>query len=123
MITGAITANREATVRLEVRGPNGQQANITAVIDTGFTGFLTLLTALITTLGLPRFGRRQAILGDGNVVVFDVYEVTVIWDNQARDVLVLASDGDSLLGMSMFYGHRVLLEVVDGGLVTIEALP
>jgi predicted aspartyl protease len=42
MITGVVNANREATMRLVVTGPDGQQVDTEAIIDTGFTGFLTL---------------------------------------------------------------------------------
>lgn len=39
MITGIVTANREAIIRLMVRGPAGQQQKVEAVIDTGFDGW------------------------------------------------------------------------------------
>ncbi len=39
MMTGVVNANREATIRLVVIGPSGQQQEIEAIIDTGFTGF------------------------------------------------------------------------------------
>jgi hypothetical protein len=47
-----VNANREATIRIVVSGPSGQQQEIEAIIDTGFTGFLTLPPALIQALGL-----------------------------------------------------------------------
>jgi predicted aspartyl protease len=40
MITGAVTADREAVIRLAVRGPAGQQQQIEAVVDTGFKAAL-----------------------------------------------------------------------------------
>src|SRR5438309_1501518 len=118
MMIGSVTAYREATLRLQVRGPNGQQ-EVEAVIDTGFTGSLTLPTALVTALGLPRRGWRRATLADGSVVRIAAYKATVIWDGQARDVLTLAADGGPLIGMSLLYGSLVTLQVVDGGQVTI----
>ena len=48
MITGMVNANREAAIRLLVRGPQGHQREIEAIIDTGFTGFLTLPPLLVT---------------------------------------------------------------------------
>ena len=55
MITGIVTVAREAVISLTVRGPNGQEQEIEAVIDTGFDGSLTSPPALITALGLPCF--------------------------------------------------------------------
>ncbi len=42
MITGTITSDREAVFDLVVRGPRGQEHTLEAVIDTGFTSFVTL---------------------------------------------------------------------------------
>jgi predicted aspartyl protease len=65
MIAGMVNANREAAIRLLVRGPQGHQQEIEAIIDTGFTGFLTLLPILVTTLGLAWLCRQPGILADG----------------------------------------------------------
>lgn len=53
MITGIVNANLEATIRLTIMGPAGQPHEIEAIIDTGFTGFLTLPPTLVSILGLP----------------------------------------------------------------------
>jgi predicted aspartyl protease len=58
MIPGAVNGNLEATIRLQVRGPGGQEQEVEAVIDTGFNGFLTLSPGLVRRLGLPHIGQR-----------------------------------------------------------------
>jgi clan AA aspartic protease len=123
MIHGTITPDYEALVGLTVRGPGGDEAEIEAVIDTGFNGFLTLPLDVITALALPRRGRRQGTLADGSHVIFDAFRVTVLWDGHPRDVVALAAEGSSVLGMSLLHGHLVTLEVVDGGQVVIAPLP
>ncbi|MBT9161314.1 MAG: hypothetical protein AAGB97_09515 [Dehalococcoidia bacterium] len=40
MITGKVTANREAVIELEVVGSNQRKEKVEAVIDTGFNGYL-----------------------------------------------------------------------------------
>lgn len=122
MITGKITANREAIIELEVIGSNQRREKVEAVIDTGFNGYLTLPNNLIRYLNLQRAGSRHVTLGDGNVVVLDVYLAMVLWHGQQREVLALQADGGSLIGMSMLYGNRVMLEVIDDGDVTIVSL-
>jgi len=123
MIVGMVNAHREATIRLIVQDANGQGHDIEAVIDTGFTGFLTLPTALIAALGLTWRGYVSAMLGDGSLQQFEVYAATVIWDGQARVVEIDATDTDPLVGMGLLYGHEVRIQAIDGGTVTIEALP
>jgi clan AA aspartic protease len=123
MIIGVVNAHREATIGLIVQDANGQGHDIEAVIDTGFTGFLTLPTALITALGLTWRGYASAVLGDGSLQQFDVYATTVIWDGQARVVEIDAAETDPLVGMGLLYGYEVRIQAIDGGTVTIEALP
>jgi clan AA aspartic protease len=123
MITGKVTANREAVIELEIVGSNQRKEKVEAVIDTGFNVYLTLPSDLISSLKLRMAGNRRATLGDGNVVVLDVYLAKVLWHGQEKDVLVLQADGGPLVGMSLLYGSLVTLEVVDDGNVTIDSLP
>ncbi len=123
MMTGLVTASGEAVIRVPVRGSRGQEILMEAMIDTGFTGFLTLPAQLIADLALPFATVTRALLGDGSAIDVDVFEGVVRWDDQERDVVVLAAEGGVLVGMSMLSGYRVTLDVEDGGSVLIEALP
>jgi clan AA aspartic protease len=123
MITGRVTAQREAMVRLVVLDVARQPHDVDAVIDTGFNGFLTLPRALVHTLQLPLAGNRRVTLGDGSTVVLDLYLATVLWDTQPREVLVLEAEGGPLMGMALLYGNRVILHVVDNGDVLIDPWP
>jgi hypothetical protein len=48
---------------------------------------------------------------------------TVIWDGQARTVETDAADTAPLVGVGLLYGYDVRFQMVEGGTVTIEALP
>ncbi len=123
MILGRVTADQEATIPLAIAGPNRPWQQTEAVIDTGFNGFLTLPPALVHSRRLPLVGNRRAALGDGSVVVLDVYFAAVLWHDQEREVLVLQADSAPLVGMSLLSGNRVTLNVVDDGDVFIDELP
>jgi clan AA aspartic protease len=123
MIIGVVTPFYEATIRLTVRGPTGQEQAIEAVIDTGFDGALSLPLADITALGLPWRRRGRALLADGTESVFDIYEATVIWDGRPRRVAVDAADVDPLVGMRLLHGYELTIQAVVGGQVRITALP
>ena len=122
MMSGVVTSNREAVIRVLVRGARGQEAQVEGVIDTGFTGFLTLSAGLIATLALSFAGTTRAALADANEVPMDVFEAIVLWDNQERGVVTLAAEGAALVGLALLSGYRVTLNVEDGGSVSIEAL-
>ena len=123
MIGGTVTADLEAIVPLIVLGAGGQQQPLDAVLDTGFSGFLTLASSLIAALGLTWLGREQGILADDSVELFDVYRAVVLWDGQPRPVEVDAVDGRPLLGTGLLQGHEVRIEVLVGGRLSIVALP
>ena len=42
MIEGVVNAAHEAVVALHLQGPEGRTGDIEAVVDTGYSGFLTL---------------------------------------------------------------------------------
>ena len=123
MITGVVNANREAIIRLIVSGPSGRLQDIAAIIDTGFTGFLTLPPARVAALGLSWLSRQPGILADGSVDIFDVYVASVMWDGQPRTVEVEAADTEPLVGMRLLDRHSLRIDVLRGGVVTVSALP
>ena len=105
-----------------VRGTNGEEHQISAVIDTGFTGYLTLPSAMVTILDLEWLSLEDALLGDGSIHSFDVYRATVIWDSEAREVEVNLTETGPLIGMAMLFRNTLHIEAVIGGLVRIVSL-
>jgi clan AA aspartic protease len=122
MMQGIVDQNCEATIRLVVGNADSQRQMIDAVIDTGFTGFLTLPFSVLTNLNLQAYRREEGILGDGSTCIFDVYRGLVIWDGELRRIDINESDTEPLVGMSLLYGYRMQLDAIEGGTVTIQAL-
>jgi clan AA aspartic protease len=107
---------------LIVIGPSGQSDEIEAIIDTGFTGFLTLPPSLSTLLGLTFQTLEDAVLADGGSIKLPVYAAKISWDGSTRDILAMETSGDPLVGMALLEGYRLTLDAIDGGRVLIEAL-
>lgn len=53
----------------------------------------------------------------------DEQDAISIWDGQFRSLSVNAAETDPLERMSLLYGHDLRIQAVEGGTVTIEALP
>ena len=64
MIEGVVNAALEAVVPLRVQGPAGRTREVQAVVDTGYSGFLTLPAGLVIELGLPFAYMGQALLAN-----------------------------------------------------------
>ena len=121
MIQGVVNSAYQPVINLTVHGPLGRSQQIEAVIDTGFNGFLTLPTNLVTELGLVYRDRSRAILADGSEALLDVYDVVVLWDRRLRNTRASATDTTPLVGMRMLDSHDLSVQVRDGGRVLIEA--
>ena len=122
MIWGTVSTDREAQVRLRIRGPAGIDATVTVIVDTAFSASLTLPDALIQKLGLVLHSNGTGVLADGASVQFDVYLAEVEWGGVWQPVLVSAVGGKPLLGMRMLVGHELRVTVVPGGAVEISPL-
>ena len=122
MIHGVVSRNREATISLAIVNENRQTKLITAVIDTGYTGYLSLPSEIITELNLSWTGIDRGTLGDGSEVTFEVYAAKVIWDGEYRDIPINEAETDPLVGISLLYGYDLHIQTVEGGNVTIKRL-
>lgn len=122
MITGHVNTDREAVVSVVVRGSEGQEQTVEAIIDTGFTGRITLPPHLIAALGLQYRGQGWVVLGDGSESQFDIFEAGVVWGGKLLLVAVEAAETEPLVGMRLLAGHELAIQVVPGGTVSIRPL-
>ena len=122
MISGIVQA-REPLIRLAIRGFRGRERELEAVVDTGYTGWLTLPPTVIAALNLRwrTFGRGT--LADGSMSFFDVYQARVMWDGRVRPVFVDEFDATPLVGMALLRGYEYKMQVRARGKVTIKRLP
>ena len=122
MITDHVNGNLAAVLALSIFGVDGVAREINAVIDTGYSGFLALPAALLTSLGCKLSGSAQLTLADGSEINSDVYEVTILWEGQPRTLQVDALDAESLVGMALLKGYDVHIRAVVNGPVTITPI-
>jgi clan AA aspartic protease len=122
MILGNVNARREAIVQVVVLGGGQRKRNLKAVVDTGFTGALTLPPDVIAELGLVCVAQQEGVLGNGEMHLFDVYEGDVIWDGRISAIEINESRSDPLIGMGLLEGYELRIESISGGTVRIQAL-
>ena len=121
MIVG-IVQGREALIRLIIRGFRGRQQEIEAVVDSGYTGWLTLPPSVIAALNLRWQTVGRGILADGSVSTFDVYQAKVVWDGRVRSAFVDEFDATPLVGMALLRGYEYKMQVRARGKVIIKRL-
>ena len=113
--------NRRVFVQLAMVDADEQVLEFEFVLDTGFTGVLTLPPADCAALELPFLRLQPAGLADGSPLLLKVYLATLLWHDQERGVEVLALEGAPLIGMTLLEDSEVRFQGREGGFVSIEA--
>ena len=104
-IDGRFSERRE--MLLDIQISSGVAAaplmQVSAVVDTGFEGFLALPPEIIRALGLPAKGNRRVVLADGTRRAIPIYGSAVLWNDQTLDGTVFEMPGEPLAGMRLLW--------------------
>ena len=122
MMYGLVDQNCEIKLRLVISNGESERQTIDALLDTGFTGYLTLPVAVLDRLNLHPYRRELGTLGDGSQCAFDVYRGFIIWDGTVQQIDINASESTPLVGMAMLYGYHVKFDAIEGGTAIIQAI-
>ena len=122
MITGHVAPRPEPIVPITLVGPAGVEETIDAVVDTDYSGLLTLPPDLVQRLGFLIGPPIRVLLAGNTAASYDAVEAQLWWDGELRDVFALQTEGTPLIGMRLLKGFRLTIDVVDGGAVRIQRL-
>ena len=121
MVTGTVF-NRHILLPITFRLPNQPDIVIEFVVDTGYTGFLTLPAQAVAAMNLPFIHRMPAKLADDSTIEIDVHEAVILWHGQETTVRVLATGKRPLLGTALLDQNELVAQFRDGGLTTVDAM-
>jgi len=119
MITGRVE-NRQALVPITYRLPGQPDLILEHVVDTGFTGELTLPPAGITAMGLPFAYEEEIKLANDSKEQIPVHMATILWQGQELAVRVFATGRRPLFGTALMDRKELVIQFADNGLVTID---
>lgn len=123
MMRGVVNTDLEATLVIQAFGSQGNPLEVTAVIDTGYSGHLSLPPGAIAAMSLRRLAAKIVRLADKSTRLIPTYAAEVLWDGQRRRLRALALDGDPLIGTALLEGYVLTAEFASGGIVRVEAIP
>lgn len=121
MMTGHVV-QRHALLPVTFRLANQRDIAIEFVVDTGFSGTLTLPLAAIEAMQLPYEEDIIANVATDEDVTVSVYSATILWDGLEQNVRVLAIGKRPLLGTALLDGNELLVQFAESGLVTVDTL-
>ena len=114
--------NLHALVPVTFRLPGRPDISIEFVVDTGFTGELTLPPAAIAALGLPFAYNENVVLATDAHEEVPMHLAIIVWDGDERVARVLAAGSRPLLGTALLAGSELVAQFLQGGLVTIDSI-
>ena len=123
MIQGVVNRDKTPTVPISVLDGERNAHPIRAIVDTGFEGDLMLPGSFIRRVGLARSSERSVVLADGSHAAVQSYAATVSWMGRETPVIVLESESQYLLGVSLLWGSKMTMAFEEGGSIVIEDLP
>ena len=99
--------NERGEMLLDIQISSGAEAaplmRLSAVVDTGFDGFLALPPEMIRALELPYTGNRDIVLADGTQRTIPLYDGVVLWNNQTLVGDVFEMPDTPLVGMQLLW--------------------
>lgn len=115
MITGWIDSDCQAIVPLTVkhRDPSEPDTKIEFLIDTGFTGFLSIPPDYVDRLGLRAIDIQRGITADGRAVYFETVDVTILWHDEPRVIRAQVLE-EPLIGTRLLRSHYSTLRWMPG---------
>jgi clan AA aspartic protease len=118
LIQGTVV-DSQLKVGIPLRLPGQPDLEIKFVVDTGFIGELTLPISAVAALQLPFVQEIEANLADNQNVRVAAHAASIMWDGEARIVIVLAMGVYPLLGTALLKNYKLLGDFVDGHSVSL----
>ena len=107
-------------IRIQDRGETWHELSI--MLDTGFTGQLALPERYVRQLGLDMSLEARVTPATGQTIPVPAGRAVIIWQDRRRRVRVIQSGTHPLLGMALLSNHRITIDAVPDGPVTITPI-
>ena len=122
-IIGFLHESGSPAIDLEISGPFPDvRQGFTAIIDTGFTGFMSMPLASAFPLGLSLSGTSSVVLADGNsqTKLIALCAAYLADEQQVGEVILEPSSADVLVGKKFISGFRKTLLVNDRRVALVD---
>lgn len=120
MIRGRVNQRLEPVVNVSILDDHDIAHSFEFILDTGFSGHVTLPSDVINRLSLNYSGQRAVATADGFTHIVDVFTARLLLHENWRPVFAIRLDSPPLLGMRSLLGCRLSMNVHAGGGVLVE---
>lgn len=117
-----VVLDRDPLIQLVLYAADGATRTETAVVDTGYQGAVAAPDALFDHVRRGRATPVAVRLADGTTFERRAAVAEVQWCGERVRTRILGGASQVLVGMELLAHHRLTVDCVDGGPVTIEPL-
>ena len=118
----AATGALYPVVQVELRGRDGRSVFVDAVLDTGFTGTISIPIGVIRELGIVRRRRETFVLADGSTSESSVYDGSVRFAGSWFETDIFSTHYIPTVGMRLLYGANISFDAVPDGDIEYRSL-
>lgn len=122
MISGTVNSSGELTVPIRILDADGHVHRFEAIVDTGFTGDLTLPSEYTRELGLVMERTVDTLVANEEILELNSFRGTALWRGERRPIRILEAEGTPLIGTELLWGSLLTAEMTDNGAVAIGPL-
>lgn len=122
MMEGRVNERLEAVVPLQLALRSGE-AMINAIVDTGFSGSVSVPESLAEEMDLSPGGFSNAYLADGSRLTYRYFRGRITWHGREVSVPISMIGGEVLIGMALLERSRLSIEIKYAGSALIDPLP
>ena len=98
MIEGYINSSTlSPMVPISLVGPDNEEIELNAIIDTGYNGEIILPESKILEMGLEFLGTIDSELADGQIVATELFAGRVKWFDTIQEISIGASQSNDVL--------------------------
>ena len=112
--------NRQALIPITYRLPGPPDFVLEHVVDTRFTGELTLPASVVATMGLPFALTDEIKLADDSAQQVPVHLATIVWEGEEFVARVYATGRRPLFGTFLMERKELLIQFDNNGLMTLD---
>jgi len=118
MIKGVVGKEIQPVVPLVVGWNRGVQ-EITAMVDTGFSGELKVPPKMVEELGLTVTHVQPVLLANGTSATMRASLAFVVMDGDTKEVNVLIAEGRAVLGGGLLkmFGYKLMVDYKNGSVM------
>lgn len=118
MMQGVVTGRLDAIIKLTIHFPDGTQEEVSAIVDTGFSGELCITEDIARRLTPLR--QVQTKLADASTIRVQAYRASIEWNGRRKDVFAMQTGDDVLIGMELLLPQTLIIEALPNGRVEVK---